>query len=301
MAACRGFFEWVLKLLNLVVMAVGLAMVGYGAYLLVMWLQVLPTPPPPLPPSPSPPSPSPPSPLPPSPSPPSPSPAAVAPNDELVRLGRPLLLLVDLSLSDGTSERLSSAWFIFTFIGVGVVLFITSIFGCAGARNGCCLSIYSFLIILFVLVELAAGGFIFFNHSWKEVIPDDRTGNFDMMYNFLKENWRIVKWVALGAVIFEALLFTVAIIVQSGNQADYDSDDEYITQPSGQTGLRQPLMNQQQAGTDPRVPNLDYRPIRNDAWSQRLREKYGVDNFDPNRFQQATISPAEQRNRCSIL
>ncbi|KAK3122784.1 hypothetical protein QOZ80_8AG0618300 [Eleusine coracana subsp. coracana] len=122
-----------------------------------------------------------------------------------------------------------------------------------------------------------------------------------MMYNFLKENWRIVKWVALGAVIFEALLFTVAIIVQSGNQADYDSDDEYIGQPSGQTGLRQPLMNQQQAGTDPRVPNLDYRPIRNDAWSQRLREKYGVDNFDPNRFQQATISPAEQRNRCSIL
>ncbi|TVU42918.1 hypothetical protein EJB05_09343 [Eragrostis curvula] len=269
MAACRGFFEWVLKLLNLVVMAVGLAMVGYGAYLLVMWLQVLPTPPPPLPPSPSPPSP-----LPPSPSPPSPSPAAVAPSDELVRLGRPLLLLVDLSLSDGTSERLSSAWFIFTFIGVGVALFITSIFGCAGARNGCCLNIF---------------------------IPDDRTGNFDMMYSFLKENWRIVKWVALGAVIFEALLFTVAIIVQSSNQADYDSDDEYIGQASRQTGLRQPLMDQQQAGTDPRVPNLDYRPIRNDAWSQRLREKYGVDNFDPNRFQQATISPAEQRSRCTIL
>ncbi|GJN39610.1 hypothetical protein PR202_gb28739 [Eleusine coracana subsp. coracana] len=292
MAACRGFFEWVLKLLNLVVMAVGLAMVGYGAYLLVMWLQVLPTPPPPLPPSPSPPSPSPPSPLPPSPSPPSPSPAAVAPNDELVRLGRPLLLLVDLSLSDGTSERLSSAW-----KHTGYLMLNASHVSVSNFRN----LPYSFLIILFVLVELAAGGFIFFNHSWKEVIPDDRTGNFDMMYNFLKENWRIVKWVALGAVIFEALLFTVAIIVQSGNQADYDSDDEYITQPSGQTGLRQPLMNQQQAGTDPRVPNLDYRPIRNDAWSQRLREKYGVDNFDPNRFQQATISPAEQRNRCSIL
>jgi hypothetical protein len=24
-----------------------------------------------------------------------------------------------------------------------------------------------------------------------------------MMYNFLKENWRIAKWVALGAVVFE--------------------------------------------------------------------------------------------------
>ncbi|CAD6246755.1 unnamed protein product [Miscanthus lutarioriparius] len=262
--ACRGFFECVLKLLNLVVMAAGLAMVGYGAYLLVMWLQVAP------------------------------------PSGELVRLGRPLLLLVDASLSDadGTVERLSSAWFIFAFIGVGAILFITSIFGCAGARNGCCLSIYSFLIILFILVELGAGGFIFFNHSWKEVIPVDKTGNFDMMYSFLKENWRIAKWVALGAVVFEALLFTVAIIVQSGNQADYDSDDEYI---GARSGIRQPLVNQQAAAADPRVPNLDYRPIRNDAWSQRMREKYGVDSFDPNRFQPATISPAEQRNRCTIL
>ncbi|KAJ1267389.1 hypothetical protein BS78_07G052500 [Paspalum vaginatum] len=273
--ACRGFFECVLKLLNLVVMAVGLAMVGYGAYLLVMWLQVAP----PLPP-------------------PAPAPAAVANGGELVRLGRPLLLLLgDASLPDGTAERLSSAWFIFAFIGVGVILFITSIFGCAGARSGCCLSIYSFLIILFILVELAAGGFIFFNHSWKEVIPVDKTGNFDMIYGFLKENWRIAKWVTLGAVVFEALLFTVAIIVQSGNQADYDSDDEYIGQRSG---IRQPLVNQQ-AAADPRVPNLDYRPIRNDAWSQRMKEKYGVDNFDPSRFQQATISPAESRRRCTIL
>ena len=69
----------------------------------------------------------------------------------------------------------------------------------------------------------------------------------------------------------QALLFTVAIIVQSGNQADYDSDDEYI---GPRSGIRQPLVNQhQQAATDPRVPNLDYRPIRNDAWSQRMREK----------------------------
>lgn len=211
-----------------------------------------------------------------------------------------MLLLLDASLSDnGTVERLSSAWFIFAFIGIGVILFITSIFGCAGAstRSGCCLSTYSFLIILFILVELAAGCFIFFDHDWKNVIPVDKTGNFDMIYSFLKENWRIAKWVALGSVVFEALLFTVALIVQSGIQDDYDSDDEYI---GARSGVRQPLVNKQ-AAADPRVPNLDYRPIRNDAWSQRMRDKYGVDTFDPNRFQQATISPAEQRSRCTIL
>ncbi|VAI75843.1 unnamed protein product [Triticum turgidum subsp. durum] len=213
--ACRGFFECVLKLLNLVLMAVGLAMAGYGAYLLVLWLQLLP-----------------------------PSPPAPPPSGDLVHLGRPMLLLIDVSISDGTSEKLISAWFIFAFIGVGVILFITSIFGCAGAsaRSGCCLS--------------------------TQVIPVDKTGNFDMIYSFLKENWRTAKWVALGAVVFEALLFTVALIVQSGNQDDYDSDDECI---GPRSGVRQPLVNKQTA-TDPRVPNLDYRPIRNDAWSQRMRD-----------------------------
>jgi hypothetical protein len=65
------------------------------------------------------------------------------------------------------------------------------------------------------------------------------------------------------------VLFTVALIVQSGNQADYDSDDEYIAPRSS---TRQLLVNKQPVA-DPRVPNLDYRPIRNDAWSQRMREK----------------------------
>jgi hypothetical protein len=34
-------------------------------------------------------------------------------------------------------------------------------------------------------------------------IPTDKTGDFDMIYGFLRENWNIVRWVALGIVIFE--------------------------------------------------------------------------------------------------
>ena len=49
-------------------------------------------------------------------------------------------------------------------------------------------------MMLFLLIE--------FNFAL-QVIPVDKTGNFDMMYSFLKENWRIAKWVALGAVVFE--------------------------------------------------------------------------------------------------
>lgn len=31
----------------------------------------------------------------------------------------------------------------------------------------------------------------------------DKTGYFDMIYSFLKENWNIVRWVALGIVVLE--------------------------------------------------------------------------------------------------
>lgn len=59
-------------------------------------------------------------------------------------------------------------------------------------------------------------------------------------------------------------MFVLALMVRSAaNRAvEYDSDDEYI---------RQPLMNRQ--GVAPVLGTLDHRPSRNDAWSQRMREK----------------------------
>ena len=36
-----------------------------------------------------------------------------------------------------------------------------------------------------------------------QVIPKDKTHNFDVMYGFLKDNWEIARWVALGVVVFE--------------------------------------------------------------------------------------------------
>jgi hypothetical protein len=36
-----------------------------------------------------------------------------------------------------------------------------------------------------------------------QVIPVDKTQNFDEMYDFLEDNWEIARWVALGVVVFE--------------------------------------------------------------------------------------------------
>ena len=34
-------------------------------------------------------------------------------------------------------------------------------------------------------------------------IPTDKTGDFNMIYDFLKEHWNIIRWVALGVVVLE--------------------------------------------------------------------------------------------------
>lgn len=41
-----------------------------------------------------------------------------------------------------------------------------------------------------------------------QAIPADKTGDFDMIYGFLEGHWKIVRWVALGAVGLEVMVNT---------------------------------------------------------------------------------------------
>ncbi|KAG8374635.1 hypothetical protein BUALT_Bualt10G0016500 [Buddleja alternifolia] len=331
--ACRGFWECLLKLLNFLLILVGLAMIGYGVYLFVEYKNGASidddTP--------------------------------ITPSSgEFLQLGRPMLLAV--SLGDSIFDKLPKAWFIYLFTGVGIVVLFIACCGCIGTsiRNGCCLTCvnsnvdlvlknvpiilkllhlgskmrrmsilhfslcyvfftrmigflklikYSVLLILLILLELGTAAFIFFDKSWKEKIPTDKTGNFDQIYEFLEKHWNIIKWVTLGAVILEALIFLLALVVRAANTpADYDSDDEYIGGPRQQ--IRQPLVNRPAAPAAgvPVAGALDQRPSRNDAWSARMREKYGLDTseftYNPsesNRYPQTATQPAEEKSRCIIM
>uniref|UniRef100_A0A7C9DFF4 Tobamovirus multiplication protein 2A n=1 Tax=Opuntia streptacantha TaxID=393608 RepID=A0A7C9DFF4_OPUST len=276
--ACRGFWECLLKLLNFLMTLAGLAMVGYGIYLFVMYTKAS-----------------------------SDSPIApVSADESLIQLGRPLIMAV--SLSKNILDKLPKAWFLYLFIGVGVVLFVISCCGCIGAttRSGCCLTTYAVFVVLLILAELGCAAFVFFDKSWSDQIPKDKTGNFDMIYDFLKEHWTIAKWVLLGIVVLEAVLFLLAVIVRAANSPDYDSDDEYI---NPRQSAKQPLISRQSQPTVvPVTGALDQRPSRNDAWSARMREKYGLDTSeftynpnDPSRYQQSAAQPTEERGRCTIM
>ncbi|KAI3756464.1 hypothetical protein L1987_56285 [Smallanthus sonchifolius] len=275
--ACKRFLECLLKFLNFLLTLIGLAMVGYGVYMFVMYKNA--------------------------------KDDFHPPHGELIQLGRPMLIAVSLSHSS-FFDNLPTAWFIYLFIGIGAALFIISCFGCIGAatRSGCCLTCYSLLIFLLILVELGGASFIFFDKSWRAEIPVDKTGDFDMIYGFLEKNWKICRWVALGAVILEGLVFLLTLMVRAANSPpDYDSDDEYIAGPRQQ---RQPLISRQPVPATgiPVTATLDSRPSRNDAWSTRMREKYGLDTteftYNPNesnRYQQGNVQPTEEKGGCSIM
>ncbi|XP_031483674.1 tobamovirus multiplication protein 2A-like [Nymphaea colorata] len=279
--ACRGFWECLLKLLNFLLTLAGLAMVGYGIYLFVEWKRST-----------------------------TDLNAAISDGVQTAVLGRPLLMSVPVSAS--ILDDLPKAWFILLFIGIGVILFVVSCFGCIGlaTRRGCCLSCYSILVLLLILVELAFAAFIYFDHSWQDVIPTDSTGDFDMIYDFIEEHWNIAKWVALGVVILEVLTFLLALVVRAVNSppGEYDSDDEYI---APRPWMQQPLLGGRPGVPATGVPTPaapDQRIVRNDAWSARMREKYGLDTaeftYNPsesNRLHQQAAPPTEERSRCIIM
>ncbi|CAK9148380.1 unnamed protein product [Ilex paraguariensis] len=213
-----------------------------------------------------------------------------APSSEgFVQLGRPILMVLSLS-SSSIFDNLPKACFFSASSSLVMIGFLKAMQ-------------YSVLVILLILVELGCAAFIFFDKSWKDDIPTDKTGDFDMLYEFLDDNWEIVRWVALGAVILEALVFLLALLVRAANRpAEYDSDDEYIAGPRQQ--IQQPLINSRSAVPAASVPvagTLDNRPGRNDAWSTRMREKYGLDTSKFTYNQQTATQPAEERSRCTIM
>ncbi|KAL2548090.1 Tobamovirus multiplication protein 2A [Forsythia ovata] len=281
---CKGIWGCLLKLVNVLLALVGLAMVGYGLYLFIEYKIAASS---------------------------GNHAFIVHSNGELLQLGRPMLMAASL---DNISDKLPNAWFIYLFIGIGVVLVVISCFGCIGAtlQNGCCLTCYSIFVILLILVELGCAAFIFFDKSWKEEIPTDKTGTFDMIYKVLEKHWKVIKWVALGAVILEALVFLLALVVRAVNRPanyDYDSDDESI---GSRQQTQQPLLNKTAVpATGAPVTGtgtLDQRPSRNDAWSARMREKYGRDTseftYNPSESdgnQQAAAQPSEGRRCCIIM
>jgi type II secretory pathway pseudopilin PulG len=138
-------------------------------------------------------------------------------------------------------------------------------------------------------------------------LPDDPTGELDKIKEFLEENLDICKWVALSVVVLEVLgLFfaTVLRVVSASTQRDYNSDEEYLAARASRQAVGNHQLNQATTPTAPGAPG-DTRPPRKDAWSTRMRDKFGVDTAEFSGAQQNAATPgagAEQQSSwCTIM
>ncbi|MCO5604796.1 hypothetical protein L7F22_058968 [Adiantum nelumboides] len=144
-----------------------------------------------------------------------------------------------------TEENIKIGWFIYFLFGLGLFLCFISLIGHVATEtsNGCCLSSYIFFLVLFFILEGAFAAEVCLNKNWEEIIPDDPSGLFDYIKEFVEYNLDFCKWVGLAIVIIEVfallLAFCTRATMPSSRFAYYDSDDEYILP---QTRLRQPLL-----------------------------------------------------------
>lgn len=178
-----------------------------------------------------------------------------------------------------SSVKLPAPWFIYSFLGVGIVLCCISLIGCIAAEsiNGCCLCFYTLIKIVLILIEASLVAFIAIDRHWEKDIPFDPTGELDSLRSFIEDNIDICKWVGLSVVIIQVLALLVAVILRamvSVRRRGIDDEDDY---ERGRT--TEPLLNPQSNHTSTSAKG-DGRVSHSDFWGSRIREKYGMNSGD---------------------
>ncbi|XVF21456.1 hypothetical protein REPUB_Repub12eG0091900 [Reevesia pubescens] len=182
---------------------------------------------------------------------------------------------------DLSSINLPSPWFIYSFMGVGIVLCCITLIGCIAAEsiNGCCLCFYTLLKIILILIEAGLVAFIVIDRRWEKDLPFDPTGELDSFRSFVEDNIDICKWVGIGVVIIQALALLVAIILRamvSSRRRDIDNEDDFES-VRGRT--YEPLLKSQSGHTSTSAKG-DGKGTHSDIWGSRIREKYGLNSGD---------------------
>ncbi|EEF41308.1 conserved hypothetical protein [Ricinus communis] len=168
---------------------------------------------------------------------------------------------------DLNSFKLPAPWFIYSFMGVGIILCCITLIGCIAAEaiNGCCLCFYSILKTVLILLEASLVAFIAIDRRWEKDLPFDPTGELQSLRSFVEENVDICEWIGITVIVIQALSLLLAIILRaliSTGRSDSEFEDDY---ESGRRRTWEPLLNQsgQTSGSG----------VHSDIWSSRMREK----------------------------
>ncbi|KAL2488107.1 Tetraspanin-18 [Forsythia ovata] len=178
------------------------------------------------------------------------------------------------------SHPLPAPWFIYAFMGVGILICCNTCTGhiAAEAINGCCLCFYALLTTVFVLLEVSLVAFIALDRQWEKDLPFDPTGELDNVRVFIEKNADVFMWVGIAIVIIQVLSLLLATILRSlvsSQRVDHDIEDDYDARSRTREPLLNPHPNQASGST-----RGDNKVVHNDIWSSRMREKYGLNSGD---------------------
>ncbi|XVF72143.1 hypothetical protein PTKIN_Ptkin12aG0096500 [Pterospermum kingtungense] len=264
---CHVSFAFILKLLNFLQGFVGVSIILYSIWMLDQWNHHVPISPPPLAPSPE---------------------SSLFLFDSRPEVGtQAARVFGDFAVGlvsgldngvgfDLSSVKLPAPWFIYSFMGVGIVLCCITLIGCIAAEsiNGCCLCFYTLIKIVLILIEAALVAFVAIDRRWEKDLPFDPTGELDSLRSFIEDNIDICKRVGISVVIIQALSLLVAIILRamvSARKRDIDDEDDFENIRG-----REPLLHHQ---TSTSVKG-DGRGAHSDIWGSRIREKFGPNSGD---------------------
>ncbi|KAH7517481.1 hypothetical protein FEM48_Zijuj09G0069400 [Ziziphus jujuba var. spinosa] len=211
----------------------------------------------------------------------------------------PLVAFNLLKMVDAVNLKV--LWFIYSFMGVGILLCCVTFIGCIAAEaiNGCCLCfvssmhtflkccvlkqwfylcLYTLLMTVIIILEAALVAFIAIDHRWEKDLPFDPTGELQSLRSFIEANVDICKWVGITVVVIQALSLLLAIVLRgmvSTRRVDYNGEDDY----DGRAATREPLLNPQSSQASGST-KVDGRGTHSDVWSTRIRDKYGLNSAE---------------------
>lgn len=191
------------------------------------------------------------------------------------------------SSEESAVEIAKKYWFVEATIAFGLWVVLSSALALLATRldKVCCLASHVIFVVLALLAEATVVLVSYFNKGWDldHLAPLDKTGTYKELREVIQEHMKVSLYLGLTVVILQTLSVMLACVVwgyYTGVDEDEDEEEHEIWR-------RRPLMSDNSRDTRDRSINEDSGRKKDDPWSNRMKEKYGMDmskfTYDPER------------------
>lgn len=142
-------------------------------------------------------------------------------------------------------EKTKRYWFALVIAAIGAWAFITAVFGLGGGRcgNACCIGTHTVMLTLALLAEVVFGLVFYFEKGWKWQLPPDASGKCAEFHKFVDSNLKICLYVGVGVLVLEVLTLVLgcAFWSRASSRSRRTADvEERLVQPESQVTAGNP-------------------------------------------------------------